>query len=571
MQRVLVCEYTLNGLPKPACVTNQCSDCKADSIQTLKCPLEEETHRDKKVIMKEMMKEERTVTTKAGDTTRKYTCERVVHSIEFHRLKKRLLDVMTRAKPMKFTGFEQAVPFLEHRWVSHVQARGFRNQITKFGKSHLIIVADFGSNASFRATQQTQGGFFTPAQATFCPLILCYWDEVNGNFDRWAHAYDVISEDLKHDAAFVQTIMRDAVEWAKCKLRERGCELKCVHVWTDGCREQFKNKDVFAFVSSLHMTLSVLGEWCFFCSCHGKGGSDAETSILHRLVRSIQNEVGRIDSAKAAYELMDARIEKETFKSKKIEDKKTNSLAERFLVWYSGNQTQREKAVTASKGIAGSNNHHRFGNASGKAGELDVTYVACPHACEACMELRYDDCRFKATTNYRSGAKRLHGQQEESYKVKMDVKIPRCFRPAPAAPASDSDASEAKSDHEEPARPLAMRSRRPRHAHVRRLKKGFTFCVRAALQNPDQEMGPIWYCEVQDYLQHASMVMYKCYVEVDKQPGVWVLHGDTYTCSVGEMLPPFGWHLTMHDEALGQYVVNERLQAKFSETVANLR
>ncbi|MEL7341370.1 MAG: hypothetical protein AAGM67_12885, partial [Bacteroidota bacterium] len=296
-----------------------------------------------------MMKEERTVTTKAGDTVKKCTAERVLHSHEFGRLKKRLWDVMTKVKTMKFTGFEQAVPFLEHRWTSHVQGKAFRNQLTKFGQTHAMTVGDFGSNASFRATNQTQGGFFNPAQATFCPLMIHFWDEVNGEMSRWAHACDMISDDSKHDHAFVQTIMRDAIVWTKEKMEEQGLNLQCVHTWSDGCREQFKNGDMFGFVSASIVVNGISAEWCFFCSCHGKGGSDAETSILHRLVRTIQNERGRIDSAREAHVLMDEKIKKNTFDDKMLADEKVNSLAERHLVWHSTAETERSKAIISNK------------------------------------------------------------------------------------------------------------------------------------------------------------------------------------------------------------------------------
>jgi len=297
--RACMCEYTLHGKPKVACVTRTCEDCPSTFLA---CPLEDEVKKDSPATLKEISKVTRIVETKGGKVERKFVEERV-ELVTLSALKVRALS--SWVKPKVFTGFRQDTGFLEHRYISRHMSSAFDKYVDNCPQGHAILVSDFGSNLSFRATQQTQGEFFSPCQATLFPIICYYWK----GGERIAIAHDIISEDLKHDSKFVQQMLIDLTEFLKQDVEEE-YELSFIHVFSDGCREQFKNRHNFAFVSSFHQITGVRMEWCFFCSCHGKGGSDAETSVLHRLARKIERRVDRIGSGKEACELVLFSIEK---------------------------------------------------------------------------------------------------------------------------------------------------------------------------------------------------------------------------------------------------------------------
>jgi hypothetical protein len=112
-----------------------------------------------------------------------------------------------------------------------------------------------------------------------------------------------ISPDLSHSNAFVQHITEDSIRHYQPVFAAAGRQVKNVHIWSDGCRGQFKNKEQFLWVASGSSTfakpLSSTGPATtdattasssanarirlshhFFQSCHGKGPSDSEGAAV---------------------------------------------------------------------------------------------------------------------------------------------------------------------------------------------------------------------------------------------------------------------------------------------------
>ena len=156
----------------------------------------------------------------------------------------------------------------------------------------------------------------------------------------------------------------------------------------------------------------------------------------------------------------------------------------------------------------------------------------------------------------------------------MNLKVPSCWREEAKrdSPRNDNDEEVSDSSEDAPLHVEALRRRRPRHNQVSRIRKGFTFCMRNALPNPD-DLGraEILHAQVTENTSNASLVMHQCYVELDEEPGVWKLDAtETCAASVGEMLPPFEWKMEVCDARAKTHGISDALQEKFSDTVANL-
>ena len=67
----------------------------------------------------------------------------------------------------------------------------------------------------------------------------------------WARSHVYMSPDLVHDQPFAEYVTTKVIEQYKAKFALEGRTLKHVHIWSDGCKGQFKNKDQFLFVTQV--------------------------------------------------------------------------------------------------------------------------------------------------------------------------------------------------------------------------------------------------------------------------------------------------------------------------------
>eukprot|EP00472_Partenskyella_glossopodia_P004351 CAMPEP_0197539322 /NCGR_PEP_ID=MMETSP1318-20131121/62343_1 /TAXON_ID=552666 /ORGANISM="Partenskyella glossopodia, Strain RCC365" /LENGTH=452 /DNA_ID=CAMNT_0043098007 /DNA_START=59 /DNA_END=1417 /DNA_ORIENTATION=- len=442
-------------------------------------------------------------------------------------------------------------------------------------KNHVALTLDFGSNHSFAAMNQTQGGFFSPVQSTVFPIICYHWKQseaskarpgpaTDDDYELWAVAYDILSNDLSHDVAVVQQGIRDVVELFKKKLAEDGRVLEGLHCWSDGCRSQFKNRDYFAFATCLQSICGVKCDMNFFCSCHGKGSSDSETAHVHRQLRAAQ-EQKRIDSAREGFNrLKAANAQPKNAKLKDPTKKKKHQLLERHLVFMDAEDIDRKLTVHAAKGsegaVTGSNDHYRFGGCSGVDGELVLTWMACKTSCKSCMTFKYADCDNILRSNYKTS--KIIGTKKPK-EITLKLKNPFAMRRPVASrtPASD----DAEPTRQQP--PSRRSSRRTIRGWVGQVKKGFTFCVRSQLEG---EGGGLLYAVVKDYEPHAAMVWYNVHQEIED--GVWTLDTkETHVCSIGDMLRPFNYKFAVVDARSKQYSIPQRVASQFMEAVEALK
>lgn len=171
------------------------------------------------------------------------------------------------------------IEYLPHRHDAHFNAEQFDQMIDglKDKPNEVIMLMDFGMNYSHVHPDETQGEFWTHVQTTVLPII-CY-RLIDG--EVWAESHVFLSDDLKHDNDFVRHCVGVLVE----HLKGDGVTIEAIHFWSDGCGAQFKLKKQFYFISQPEIFLpngdlfGVRMSHYFFCSCHGKGPSDAETAV----------------------------------------------------------------------------------------------------------------------------------------------------------------------------------------------------------------------------------------------------------------------------------------------------
>jgi hypothetical protein len=90
----------------------------------------------------------------------------------------------------------------------------------------------------------------------------------------------IISNDLVHDTAAVQHYTSMVIQKTK-SLKHDNAEWSRVHIFSDGCRAQLKNMNMFLWMSMMHMLgFAHVLFWNFFCSCHGKSWGDPEGGAL---------------------------------------------------------------------------------------------------------------------------------------------------------------------------------------------------------------------------------------------------------------------------------------------------
>jgi len=176
--------------------------------------------------------------------------------------------------------------FVVHAYDAKWQADEFQRCKDGLGPEDICIVIDFAMNYGHAHQDAVQSEHWSKHQSTVAPVAIWYRDK-DGNLVMEAIIF--ISEDTKHSNKFVQYVLEKVIKsyqeklWGECNERE----LKRVHVWSDGCAGQFKNRNqlywLVRIINSLSFKAAVSGPYVshnFFASCHGKGPSDALAAII---------------------------------------------------------------------------------------------------------------------------------------------------------------------------------------------------------------------------------------------------------------------------------------------------
>ena len=120
-------------------------------------------------------------------------------------------------------------------------------------------------------------------------------------------SFGFISEDLKHDTAFLYVVMRKVCEYVKGNYQH----ITKVKYFSDGCAAQYKNYKNFLNLCYHYSDFDLETEWTFFATSHGKsaidgiGGKIKQLTARASLQRLYNNQ---ILSAKAVYQFCSKTI-----------------------------------------------------------------------------------------------------------------------------------------------------------------------------------------------------------------------------------------------------------------------
>ena len=164
----------------------------------------------------------------------------------------------------------------EHQHVASTQARSFKEMCETVKEGDLIICTDFSMNLGHAHQHSFQNEHWCKFQSTMMPMV-CIRRDKHGNVAL--EAIVAVSDDLTHSNNFVHHCLEFTINKYQ-DVTEGG--IAHVHIWSDGCSEQFKSKYQMMWVSEARTTANLIYKdgpppiihHHFFASCHGKNMCD---------------------------------------------------------------------------------------------------------------------------------------------------------------------------------------------------------------------------------------------------------------------------------------------------------
>ena len=104
--------------------------------------------------------------------------------------------------------------------------------------------------------------------------------------------------DRKHDNSFVQYCNDVVIKHYKTVM---GASLTGVHIWSDGCKAQFKLKKQHYWLTEGQARYGVTIEHSFFQSCNGKGQSDGLGAVVKSALRRAERDGNYMADSRDAF------------------------------------------------------------------------------------------------------------------------------------------------------------------------------------------------------------------------------------------------------------------------------
>jgi hypothetical protein len=143
--------------------------------------------------------------------------------------------------------------FVQHNYVAHKQANSYDECVNKLPWGSVVLLMDFSMNWSHEHQDSAQQEWWSSWQTTLLPVVAYrrvaqHQGDTTGIVVAESRVY--ASPDLLHSNAFVQHVTNDSIRHYQRAFAVAGRPLFHVHIWSDGCRGQFKNKEQFLWLSS---------------------------------------------------------------------------------------------------------------------------------------------------------------------------------------------------------------------------------------------------------------------------------------------------------------------------------
>ena len=304
----------------------------------------------------------------------------------------------------KFTALlqEHLVEYLPHRHAAHYNAEQFDGMIDGLinKPNGVIMLMDFGMNYSHVHPDETQGEFWAHVQTTVLPIVV--YRKVGDQV--WAESYVFLSDDLKHDNDFV----RHCVGLLVGELEGKGTTVDSIDFWSDGCAAQFKLKKQIYFTTQPEMFIpgkkhAVRMNHHFFCSCHGKGPSDAETAVTKSKGRTLEGNNTYMAFPIDFYTKVKEKLE--NFQPVPVDKKQRHSL--RLRKFFFVKRSDVKRVAVEFKGLESQVAANHSFRSVGRLGQGKRQWLPC--SCSGCSATPRTDCKNK-----------IFNEPEADFEVSMD-------------------------------------------------------------------------------------------------------------------------------------------------------
>lgn len=188
---------------------------------------------------------------------------------------------------------EETDPFLDrlkmqlNKFVTHEFKVEKQLGFIKNAKSNLIpnkqvmVQLDFAENYTCFVQNAIQSHYFGAPTVTIHPFVIFY--KTSEDADVQSFNFVVISEVKSHNTVAVYAFQKRLINAIKAKLPD----VEEILYISDGCAEQYKNKNNFKNLCCHEKDFGIRAEWHFFPTSHGKGPSDGIGGIIKRMARDI--------------------------------------------------------------------------------------------------------------------------------------------------------------------------------------------------------------------------------------------------------------------------------------------
>ncbi len=163
-----------------------------------------------------------------------------------------------------------------HSYASKAQAKSLKMRKETIINETALFLGDFAENYSFVIQDEIQSFHWNNQQCSLHPVVIYY----KHNGDLQHRSYCVTSEDLKHDVAFVHSVIKVVLEDLKGKCPN----VKHIEYFSDGCAQQYKNRSIFINLCHYKKDFKLDAVWNFFATTHGKQPCDGIGGTVKELV-----------------------------------------------------------------------------------------------------------------------------------------------------------------------------------------------------------------------------------------------------------------------------------------------
>ena len=323
--------------------------------------------------------------------------------------------------------------FREHHHTAVVQDAAWSNAqkmiANRQGTGYVLLVMDFAEKYLHLGLQEHQQKYYNQTNTTlFMMHVYVHLEDMKTilepekirlrklfeekGADPIIHiSLPVISEDPEQDVAFVIHVLKNITsKWIRQHVQSPQSQdsvvsdMYDVHIFTDGCKAQFKNSTYLWYLSEQRGKAGMKFTSNFFCSCHGKCQCDPDGGSIKGAARDY--EMGKHDqSTSPDLKLKHAKDFYDFCQRKlcKIEDggvEKTGKglyRREFFYIPRSGEGCINRRHIHHAATLKGSSKWHRFATQV-FAGHILTSKHSCPLYCGMCMDQNYSRCPNKRIT-----------------------------------------------------------------------------------------------------------------------------------------------------------------------------